>query len=119
MAATPQRGDRHPIADLERGGLRSQLHDLARELVSEHGSGANAERGLLGHVQIAAADTASANPDDDLVGRGYGIRDRRHDERFTERFEYRRPHTLSPLIVSITNSFPWPGSRAPEADTMA
>lgn len=68
MAAAAHRNHRHLVAGLERGHRLAYGDDLAGDLVTEHETLADPERhGILGDVEIAAADAAGGHPENDLV----------------------------------------------------
>ena len=48
-------------------GAASDLDDLAREFVAQHGAGGDAEGGFSRHVQVAAADAAPSNTNHHLI----------------------------------------------------
>jgi hypothetical protein len=63
MSATAQRGDGDVVPNLEPDRILAEFYNLACEFVTENDARLNAERRLFRHVQIAAADAASADAD--------------------------------------------------------
>ena len=68
MAAAAHRHHRHAVADGEVGDGGAARHHFAGEFMAEHEAGRDAEgRGILGDVQVAAADAAGGDPQHHLI----------------------------------------------------
>jgi hypothetical protein len=74
------------------GDIAAERDDLARIFMAER----RADRIMggapgIGEGEVAAADAATADPDDDLIGRGRGIGNGVYAQRQAGGLEYRAP----------------------------
>jgi hypothetical protein len=67
-ARTTQPGNSHSLADREALGTRTSLDDSAHHLVSGNGVRTPRNQVVVGEVEVGAAHTAHASPEQDVPG---------------------------------------------------
>jgi hypothetical protein len=84
MSATAQWGDGDVIANPETGRVLAEFDNLACEFVTENDARLDPERRLFRHVQIAAADAATADADQHFGAGGARITNALDNERLVQ-----------------------------------
>jgi len=95
MSATAQGGNGDEVADLETGRNPAEFDNLTCEFVTENDAWLDPERRFVRHMQIAAADAATPDPDQQFGAGGMRIADILNDQWLVQFVKDRCFHVVS------------------------